>query len=116
MQDVTLYHNPKCGTSVKVLHMIREAGVEPVVVEYLKTGWELATLSALIHAAGLRPRDVLRVRGTVAEALGLTAPGVSDQQLLEAMVAHPVLVERPIVVSRKGVRLCRPVELVLPLL
>ena len=109
---VTIYHNPKCSTSQKVLAMIREAGHEPKVIEYLAVGWELATLSALLHSAGITPREALRVQGTNAEALGLTQEGVSGQKILEEMVVHPVLVQRPIVVSPKGVKLCRPAETV----
>ncbi len=113
---VTIYHNPKCSTSQKVLAMIREAGHEPKVVEYLKSGWELATLSALLHSAGLSPREAMRVQGTAAEELGLTDEGVSGQKILEEMVVHPALVQRPIVVTPKGVKLCRPPEVVKTLL
>ena len=105
---VTIFHNPNCGTSRNALAAIRESGVEPKVVEYLKTGWTVAQLQGLLKAMKASPRDILRVRGTPAEELGLTKPGVSDDAILAAMVAHPVLVERPIVVTPKGVFLCRP--------
>src|SRR5436190_21735849 len=100
--DVTIFHNPNCGTSRNTLAAIREAGIEPKVVEYLKAGWTKPQLQALLKAGNLTPRDVLRVRGTPAEELGLTKPGVTDEQILEAMVAHPILVERPIVQTPKG--------------
>lgn len=116
MSDVVIHHNPNCGTSRNVLQMIRDVGVEPTVVEYLKTGWTEAQLKALLARMGASPADVLRVRGTPAEALGLTAPGVTDAAMLKAMTAHPELVERPIVVTPKGVALCRPKERVLDLL
>ncbi len=113
---ITIYHNPKCGTSRNVLALIREAGYAPKVIEYMDAGWELATLSALIHSAGLTPKEALRTRGTVAEELGLLEAGVSGQKILEEMVVHPALVERPFVVTPKGVKLCRPAEAVLALL
>jgi arsenate reductase len=113
---VTIFHNPACGTSNRVLGMIREAGHEPRVVEYLKAGWDKAELKALLERAGLGPRDVLRVRGTPAEELGLTRPETSDEAILDAMAAHPILVERPIVVTAKGARLCRPADAVRELL
>lgn len=113
---VTIYHNPQCGTSNTVLGLIREAGYVPVVIDYTKQGWELPMLSVLLHSAGLRPREALRVNGTNAEALGLTQDGVSDQKILEEMVVHPLLVQRPIVVTPKGIRLCRPAEMVRALL
>ena len=116
MAAITIYHNPGCGTSRNTLAAIREAGHQPRVVEYLKTGWSRDQLADLIARMGLKPRDILRVRGTPAEELGLTKPGVTDDAILDAMVAHPVLVERPIVVSPKGVALCRPVEKVRALL
>jgi arsenate reductase len=114
--EITIYHNPNCGTSRNTLAAIRAAGVEPRVVEYLKAGWTRPLLQRLLKALGATPRDILRVRGTQAEALGLTAPGASDDQILDAMVADPILVERPIVVSAKGVALCRPVDKVQALL
>jgi arsenate reductase len=108
--DVVIFHNPACGTSRNVLAALREAGREPKVVEYLKAGWTKPQLKDLFARMGVRPRDVLRVRGTQAEALGLTAPDASDDRILDAMVADPILVERPIVVTPKGARLCRPAE------
>jgi arsenate reductase len=114
--SITIYHNPTCGTSRNVLSAIREAGHRAEVVEYLKAGWERSQLSDLFQRMGVTAREVLRVRGTPAEELGLTSPSASDDTILDAMVAHPILVERPIVVSPKGVALCRPVEKVRPLL
>ena len=111
-QDVVIHHNPGCGTSRNTLERLRERGLQPKVVEYLKTGWTRAELERLLARMGKRPRDLLRVKGTAAEALGLTAPGVSDDAILEAMTRDPVLVERPIVETPKGVRLCRPVDTV----
>lgn len=116
MSDVVIYHNPNCGTSRNVLQMIRDAGIEPTVVEYLKTGWDEGRLKALLVQMGVSPADVLRVRGTPAEDLGLMAPDVTDATILKAMADHPVLVERPIVVTAKGAALCRPKERVLDLL
>jgi arsenate reductase len=113
---VTIFHNPACGTSRNTLAAIRESGVEPTVVEYLKTGWSQPQLKALLARMGKGPRDILRVRGTPAEELGLTDPAASDTAILDAMVAHPILVERPIVESPKGVALCRPSEKVFDLL
>jgi arsenate reductase len=108
--DVVIFHNPACGTSRNVLAALREAGREPKVVEYLKAGWTKPQLKDLFARMGVHPRDVLRVRGTQAEALGLTAPDASDDRILDAMVADPILVERPIVVTPTGARLCRPAE------
>ena len=113
---ITIFHNPGCGTSRNTLAMIRAAGYEPTVVEYLKTGWTKPQLAALLAAMGSSPRDVLREKGSPAEALGLLAPGVSDDDILDAMVAHPVLVNRPIVATPKGTALARPSERVLDLL
>ena len=113
---VTIFHNPACGTSRNTLTAIRESGVEPTVVEYLKTGWTKPRLTALLARMGKRPRDILRVRGTPAEELGLTDPAVSDDAILEAMTQHPILVERPIVESPKGVVLSRPSEAVFAVL
>jgi arsenate reductase len=113
---VVIHHNPECGTSRNALEMIRASGVEPVVIEYLKTGWTRPQLLALFAAADLTPRSALRVGKSPAEELGLTDPAVSDEAILEAMLVHPVLVNRPIVASPKGVRLCRPSELVFDLL
>ena len=113
---IAIYHNPDCGTSRNTLAMIEAAGEAPVVIEYLQTGWTVAQLQGLFAAADLTPRDALRVSKSPAEALGLLTPDISDAALLEAMVAHPILVNRPIVCSPKGVKLCRPSEEVLPLL
>lgn len=113
---IVIHHNPDCGTSRNVLAFIRAAGEEPVVVDYLREGWTRPQLLALFAAAGLTPREALRVRRSPAEELGLTDPAVPDDALLDAMIEHPILVERPIVASPKGVRLCRPSELVLELL
>ncbi|MFG1403319.1 arsenate reductase (glutaredoxin) [Xanthobacter sediminis] len=114
--DVIIYHNPDCGTSRNTLAMIRNAGIEPHVIEYLKTPPSRALLQQLIARAGVRVRDVLREKGTPYAELGLDDPALSDDVLLDAMMAHPLLINRPIVVSPKGVRLCRPSELVLDLL
>ncbi|HYG25428.1 MAG TPA: arsenate reductase (glutaredoxin) [Caulobacteraceae bacterium] len=116
MSDITIFHNPACGTSRNTLQAIRESGEEPNVVEYLKAGWTKDQLKDLLAQMGKSPRDVMRVRGTPAEELGLTDPAASDDQILEAMVAHPILVERPIVVSPRGAALCRPSEQVFTLL
>ena len=113
---VTIFHNPACGTSRNTLAMIRASGVEPTVVDYVAAGWDRARLERLIAATGLSPRAVLRAKGTSAEARGLLDPEVSDAAILEAMVADPVLVERPIVETPKGARLCRPSEAVFDLL
>ncbi|MGA0601777.1 arsenate reductase (glutaredoxin) [Caulobacter sp. KR2-114] len=115
-REITIFHNPNCSTSRKALQMIRDAGAEPKVVEYLKTGWTRPQLEGLLARMGKRPRDILRVRGTPAEELGLTRPDASDDEILDAMTQHPVLVERPIVASAKGVALGRPVEAIQPLL
>lgn len=114
--DVVIHHNPDCGTSRNVVRIVEAAGYRPVVVEYLKTGWTKPQLQALFAAAGVTPRDALRVKKSPAVELGLTDPAVTDDALLEAMVAHPILVERPIVVTSKGVALCRPSEKVLDLI
>ena len=116
MSGVVIHHNPNCGTSRNVLQMIRDTGVEPTVVEYLKTGWDEAALKELLARMGASPADILRVRNTPAEELGLTALGVADAAILKAMTIHPELVERPIVVTPKGAALCRPKERVLDLL
>ena len=107
---ITIYHNPACGTSRTVLQALREGGHAPEVVEYLKAGWDEAQLADMFEKMGVKPRDMLRVRGTPAEALGLANPGVGDAEILRAMVGHPILVERPIVVTQKGVFLCRPAD------
>ena len=113
---VTIYHNPDCGTSRNVLGLIRNAGIEPRIIEYLKTPPGRDELAGLIRRAGLSVRDVLRRKGTPHDALGLGDPALTDDRLLDAMMAHPVLINRPIVVSDRGVRLCRPSETVLDLL
>lgn len=113
---IVIHHNPDCGTSRNVLEIIRASGEEPVVIEYLKTGWTRPQLLALFAAADLTPRAALRTTKSPAEELGLLDPAVSDGAILEAMLEHPVLVNRPIVCSPKGVRLCRPSETVLDLL
>ena len=113
---ITVFHNPACGTSRNALAAIRAAGHEPTVVEYLKAGWTRAQLEDLLAAMGPKPRDDLRGKGTPASELGLLDPAVSDGEILDAMVAHPILVNRPIVATPKGVRLARPSEAVLELL
>ncbi len=113
---VTIFHNPACGTSRNTLAAIRESGIEPVVVEYLKAGWTKPQLQALLGKLGLGPRDILRTKGSLAAELGLTDPGAEDDAILDAMVAHPVLVERPIVVSARGAVLARPSERVFGIL
>lgn len=113
---IVIHHNPDCGTSRNTLQMIREAGEEPVVIEYLDTGWTRPQLQALFAAADLTPREALRETKSPAEELGLLQDGVNDETVLAAMLDHPVLVNRPIVCSPKGVRLCRPSEVVLELL
>src|SRR5436190_4625088 len=114
--DVAIFHNPACGTSRNTLAAIEAAGLNPTVVEYVKAGWTKAQLKTLLNQMGVGPRDVLRVRGTPAEELGLTDPTATDDQILDAMVAHPILVERPIVVTPKGAALCRPSEKVFDLI
>lgn len=113
---IVIHHNPDCGTSRNVLDIIRQSGKEPQVIEYLQTGWTRPQLLGLFATAGMTARDALRVSKSPAEELGLTDPAVTDDALLDAMVAHPILVNRPIVCSPKGVRLCRPSEAVLDLL
>ena len=113
---VTIYHNPACGTSRNALEMIREAGHAPTVIEYLKVGWTRAKLDELLAALALAPRDILRAKGTPAEALGLLEASASDAQILDAMLAHPILVNRPIVVTPMGARLARPSEVVFEIL
>lgn len=115
-REVVIYHNPKCTTSCNVLAMIEEAGVKPTVVEYLKTGWTKQQLKDLFAAAGVTPRRALRTKSKEAEELGLLDPKITSAKLLDAMVEHPILVERPFVAAPKGTRLCRPKELVKELL
>jgi len=114
--DTTLFHNPACSTSRNVLALIREAGIEPQVVDYQKTPYTRDQLAGLLLAMGLRPRDVLRTKGDLYTQLDLARPDWSDGQLLDFMVQHPVLVERPIVVTPLGTRLCRPKERVFEVL
>jgi arsenate reductase len=116
IMSIVIHHNPGCGTSRNVLEIIRAFAGEPVVIEYLKTGWTRGQLQALFAAAGLTPREALRVSKSPAEELGLTDPTVSDEVILDAMLEHPVLVNRPIVCTRKGVALCRPSEAIFALL
>ena len=113
---VTIYHNPSCGTSRNTLAMIRQSGDEPEVIEYLKTPPTRARLEDLIKAMGISPRALLREKGTPYAELGLADPTWSDEDLIDLMLAHPILINRPVVVTPKGVRLCRPSELVLDLL
>ena len=113
---VVIYHNPECGTSRNVLTIIEAAGYKPEVIEYLQTGWTKPQLAGLFAAADLSAHDALRVSKSPAKELGLLDEGVTEQQLLDAMVEHPVLVNRPIVCTSKGVKLCRPSETVLDLL
>ena len=113
---ITIYHNPACGTSRNTLAMIRQSGEEPEVIEYLKTPPSRARLIELIAAMGIRPRDLLREKGTPYAELRLDDPKWSDDQLIDAMLEHPILINRPIVVTEKGVRLCRPSEVVLDVL
>lgn len=114
--DAIIYHNPDCGTSRNALGMIRKAGIEPHVIEYLKTPPSRALLQQLVARMGLSVRDLLREKGTPYAELGLGDKALTDDQLLDAMLAHPILINRPIVVTPKGVKLCRPSELVLELL
>ncbi|MCW6533774.1 arsenate reductase (glutaredoxin) [Sphingomonas lycopersici] len=114
--DIVIYHNPECGTSRNALAMIRNAGIEPHVVEYLKTPPSRALLVELIERAGMTPRNLLREKGTPYAALGLGDTSLSDDMLVDAMIAHPILINRPLVVSPIGVKLCRPSEAVLDLL
>ena len=114
--DITVYHNPACGTSRNVLALIREAGIEPVVIEYLKTPPTRDQLANLIARAGITPRDLLREKGTPYAELGLANPQLTDDALIDAMVAHPILINRPLVVTPETVALCRPSETVLTLL
>ena len=114
--NVVIHHNPACGTSRAVLSIISAAGYEPTIIDYLKTGWTRPQLLALFAAADLTPRTALRVKSSPAEQLGLLEQNVDDETILAAMLEHPILVNRPIVCTKKGVRLCRPSETVLDLL
>lgn len=113
---VTIYHNPECGTSRNTLALIRNAGVEPTIVEYLKTPPGRTTLVDLLKRMGMRPRQLLREKGALYGELGLAADHWTDDQLIDQMLAHPILINRPIVVTPTGARLCRPSEVVLDLL
>lgn len=114
--DVVIYHNPDCGTSRNTLAMIRNSGIEPHVIEYLKTPPSRALLLQLIDRAGLTPRTLLREKGTPYVELGLGNSNLADEQLIDAMMAHPILINRPLVVTPLGVKLCRPSEVVLDIL
>jgi len=114
--DIVIYHNPECGTSRNALAMIRNAGIEPHVVEYLKTPPSRALLESLIKRAGMAPRALLREKGTPYAELGLGNPDLTDAQLIDAMLEHLILINRPMVVSPLGVKLCRPSEEVLDLI
>ena len=114
--DYAIYHNPACGTSRNVLGLIRDAGIEPQVIEYLKTPPSRALLAQLIERMGCSVRSILREKGTPYAELGLGNPALTDAELLDAMMAHPILINRPIVVTPRGVKLCRPSETVLDLL
>lgn len=116
MTDAVIYHNPRCSTSRTTLGLIRNAGIEPHIVEYLKSPPTRDELRDLIERAGLTPRQIVRTKESIYRELKLDDPAVSDDQLLDAMAVHPVLIERPLVVTAKGVRLCRPSEAVLDLL
>lgn len=113
---VTIYHNPECGTSRNTLGLIRNAGIEPTVIDYLKQPPDRATLVDLIQRAGLSVRGAVREKGTPYLELGLDNPATTDEELIDAMLAHPILINRPFVVTPVGVRLCRPSEVVLDIL
>jgi arsenate reductase len=108
--SVTIYHNPNCSTSRKVLALLRDSGQEPTVIEYLKTPPSRATMKKLLKDMGMKPRDILRRSGTPYDELGLDDQKLTDDQILDALAAHPILMQRPVVVSAKGTRLCRPLE------
>jgi arsenate reductase len=116
MTDVTIYHNPDCGTSRNTLALIRNAGIEPTVIEYLREPPTRTQLEEMISAAGLTVRQAIREKGTPFQELGLGSPQLSDGQLLDAMMAHPILINRPFVITSRGTRLCRPSEVVLDIL
>lgn len=116
MSNITIYHNPACGTSRNTLAMIRTSGVEPKVIEYLKTPPSRAELQGLLQKMGISPRALLREKGTPYAELNLGDSSLSDEALIDAMLQHPILMNRPVVVTAKGAALCRPSELVLPLL
>lgn len=116
MSEVTIYHNPNCGTSRNVLGLIRNAGIEPTIIEYLKAPPDRQILLGLIKRMGIRVRDLLRRKETPYDELGLDDPKWTDDQLIDAMLANPILINRPIVVTPLGVKLCRPSEIVLDML
>jgi arsenate reductase len=116
MSSVTIYHNPNCGTSRNTLALLREKGLEPTVVEYLKAGWTRPQLEDILKRMDAGAHDILRTNGTQADELGLSDPNASDEALIAAMIIDPILVNRPIVVTSKGAALCRPAELVLGLI
>ena len=116
MDRVAIYHNPDCGTSRNTLALIRNSGVEPEVIEYLRTPPTRARLVELLQAMGMRPRELLRQKGTPFDELGLGSPQWSDEQLVDFIMQHPILINRPIVVTARGTRLCRPSEMVLDIL
>jgi arsenate reductase len=116
LTDIIVYHNPECGTSRNTLALIRNAGIEPHVIEYLKTPPSRALLEQLIERAGISPRELLREKGTPYAELGLGDESLTDRALVDAMMAHPILINRPLVVSPRGVKLCRPSEAVLDIL
>ncbi len=112
----TIYHNPQCGTSRKVLGLLRQSGTEPRVIEYLKTPPTRAELQALLRRLGIAPRQLLRRKGTPFDQLGLGDPAKTDAELIDAILAHPILMERPVVLTDRGARICRPAEKVMELL
>ena len=114
--DVIIYHNPQCGTSRNTLGLIRNAGIEPHVIEYLKTPPSPVLLKQMIERMGASVRDIIREKGTPYDELGLSDPNITDDQLIDAMIEHPILINRPIVVTPLGVKLCRPSETVLDIL
>lgn len=116
MSDVTIYHNPNCGTSRNTLALLREKGIDPTVVEYLKAGWTRPQLEDILTRMRVGAHDILRTNGTKADELGLSDPSASDEAIIAAMIIDPILVNRPIVVTAKGAALCRPAELVLGLI
>jgi arsenate reductase len=116
MSDLVIYHNPACTTSRNTLALLREKGLEPTVVEYLKAGWTREQIEDLLKRMGVSAREILRVQGTKAEELGLTDPSTSNEALIAAMILDPILVNRPIVSTPKGAALCRPAEIALTLL
>jgi arsenate reductase (glutaredoxin) len=116
MTDVTIYHNPACGTSRNVLALIRNAGIEPQVIEYLKTPPDRATLVALLARMGVKPRELLREKEASYAELGLADDSLSDAQLIDAMLSRPILMNRPVVVTSRGAKLCRPADKVLDIL